>query len=191
MATGSIDVRVENQLVRFVCPMPLDHDRVVAEVGGQRNSGVVIKAMERPRATLVIDEEGRIVVHGTHRVEAARAAAKELLLRMGMDDSGLVAEMGPVVVSFQFEQSINLEAIPAALPSGSAEYDARLGCRCFLARLLLGSRLALGSRRNSRLCSVPPPLAAAIAYEQAKAKIVRVREEQAASDDDIGLGSKG
>jgi len=128
MATGSIDVRVENQLVRFVCPTPLDHDRVVAEVGGQRNSGVVIKAMERPRATLVIDEEGRIVVHGTHRIEAARAAAKELLLRMGMDDSGLVAEMGPVVVSFQFDQSVNLEAIPASLPSGSAEYDARLGC---------------------------------------------------------------
>ncbi|HII27072.1 MAG TPA: hypothetical protein HA353_01525, partial [Candidatus Poseidonia sp.] len=113
MATGSIDVRVENQLVRFICPVPLDHEKVVSEVGGQRNSGVVIKAMERPRATLVIDEEGRIVVHGTHRVEAARAAAKELLLRMGMDDSGLVAEMGPVVVSFQFERDVNLEAIPA------------------------------------------------------------------------------
>ena len=47
---------------------------------------------------------------------------------MGMDDSGLVAEMGPVVVSFQFERAVNLEAIPASLPSGSAEYDARLGC---------------------------------------------------------------
>ena len=128
VATGSIDVRVENQLVRFVCPTPLDHERVVAEVGGQRNSGVVIKAMERPRATLVIDEDGRIVVHGTHRIEAARAAAKELLLRMGMDDSGLVAELGPVVVSFQFDRAVNLEAIPASLPSGSAEYDARLGC---------------------------------------------------------------
>ena len=33
MATGSIDVRVENQLVRFVCPTPLNHDAVVAEVG--------------------------------------------------------------------------------------------------------------------------------------------------------------
>ena len=43
MATGSIDVRVENQLVRFVCPTPLDHDRVISEVGGQRNSGVVIQ----------------------------------------------------------------------------------------------------------------------------------------------------
>ncbi len=128
MSQGSIDVRVENQLVRFVCPTPLDHDRVVAEVGGQRNSGVVIKALDAPRATLVIDEAGRIVVHGTHRVEAARAAAKELLLRLGMDDSGLVAEMGPVVASFQFEHPLNLQAIPATLASGTAEFDARLGC---------------------------------------------------------------
>ena len=128
MAGGSIDVRVENQLVQFVCPTPINHDAVVNEVGGQRNSGVVIKALDRPRATLVIDEQGRIVVHGTHRVEAARAAAKELLLRLGMDDSGLVAEMGPVVASFQFEQAINLQAIPASLPSGTTEFDERLGC---------------------------------------------------------------
>jgi TATA-box binding protein (TBP) (component of TFIID and TFIIIB) len=128
MSGGSIDVRVENQLVRFVCPVPLDHEKVVSEVGGQRNSGVVIKAMDRPRATLVIDEQGRIVVHGTHRVEAARAAAKELLLRLGMDDSGLVAEMGPVVASFQYEHAINLQAIPASLPSGTVEFDDRLGC---------------------------------------------------------------
>ena len=45
-----------------------------------------------------------------------------------MDDSGLVAEMGPVVASFQFDQDINLQAIPASLPSGTAEFDQRLGC---------------------------------------------------------------
>ncbi|RJV00340.1 MAG: hypothetical protein DWC10_00260 [Candidatus Poseidoniales archaeon] len=128
MSGGMIDVRVENQLVRFVCPTPIDPDLVVNELGGQRNSGVVIKALDRPRATLVIDEQGRIVVHGTHRVEAARAAAKELLLRLGMDDSGLVAEMGPVVASFQYEQALNIEAIPATLPSGNAAMDTRLGC---------------------------------------------------------------
>jgi len=128
MATGSVDVRVENQLVRFVCPVPLDQQKVVDVVGGQRNSGVVIKVLDRPRATLVIDEEGRIVVHGTHRVEAARAAAKELLLRLGMDDAGLVAELGPVVTSFKYEQSINLQAIAGSFPSGTTEYDQRLGC---------------------------------------------------------------
>ena len=32
-------------------------------------------AIDRPRATLIIDGEGRITVHGTQRVDAARAAA--------------------------------------------------------------------------------------------------------------------
>ena len=36
--------------------------------------------------------------------------------------------MGPVVASFQYEQALNLEAIPATLPSGSAAMDTRLGC---------------------------------------------------------------
>ena len=76
MSQGTISVLVENLLVRFVCPEPVDQQQVIDELGGQRNSGVVIKPMDRPRATLVIDEEGRIVVHGTHRIEAARAAAK-------------------------------------------------------------------------------------------------------------------
>ena len=125
--SANIDVTVENQLVRFVAPEPIDGEAVVEHLEGQRVGKMVIKALRRPRATLVIDPEGRITVHGTHRVEAARAAAKELLLRMGMDDSGLVAELGPVVVSFQFDRAVNLEAIPASLPSGSAEYDARLG----------------------------------------------------------------
>lgn len=132
MSQGAIDVRVENLLVRFVCPQPVDQQQVIDELGGQRNSGVVIKPMERPRATLVIDEEGRIVVHGTHRIEAARAAAKELLLRLGRDDSGLDAEMGPVVASFQFKRALDLQAISGALPSATTEYDARLGCTTLL-----------------------------------------------------------
>mgnify|MGYP003312396973 FL=1 len=88
MAVGGVDVRVENQLVRFVPTNPVNHDAVVSQLAGQKNGGIVIKTLEKPRATIIIDEEGRIVVHGTHRVEAARAAAKELLLRLGLDDSG-------------------------------------------------------------------------------------------------------
>ena len=81
---GAIEVRIENQLVRFVPPSPVDQASVVAQLGGQQTGGVVIKVLDRPRATLVIDQAGRIVVHGTHRVEAARAAAKELMLRLGL-----------------------------------------------------------------------------------------------------------
>ena len=92
--SANIDVTVENQLVRFVAPEPIDGEAVVEHLEGQRVGKMVIKALRRPRATLVIDPEGRITVHGTHRVEAARDAAKELLLRLGKDDTGLKTELG-------------------------------------------------------------------------------------------------
>lgn len=127
MAKG-IDVRVENQLVRFVSPTPVVQDAVVAQLGGTATGGVVIKVLESPRATIVIDSEGKMVVHGTQRVETARAAAKEFLLQMGMDDSGLTTELGPMVASFDFAETIAVERIVGDLEAGEGQYDARLGC---------------------------------------------------------------
>ena len=127
MAVGGVDVRVENQLVRFVPTSPVNHDAVVSQLAGQKNGGIVIKTLEKPRATIIIDEEGRIVVHGTHRVEAARAAAKELLLRLGLDDSGLQTELGPVIASFNFDKSVNVEKMNQEFTAGQASHDERLG----------------------------------------------------------------
>ena len=78
--SSTVDVKVENQLVRFTCPQPVDQDEVVEQLGGVKSGGVVIKILERPSATIVIDAEGRIVVHGTKKIEVARKAAKEILL---------------------------------------------------------------------------------------------------------------
>ena len=128
MAVGGVDVRVENQLVRFVPQSPVDHDAVVSQLSGQKNGNIVIKALDKPRATLVIDEAGRIVVHGTHRVEAARAAAKELLLRLGLDDSGLQTELGPVIASFNLDKGVKVEAMNKQFTGGNSVYDERLGC---------------------------------------------------------------
>jgi TATA-box binding protein (TBP) (component of TFIID and TFIIIB) len=128
MAAGGVDVRVENQLVRFVPKSPVSHDAVVSQLAGQKNGNIVVKALEKPRATIVIDEEGRIVVHGTNRVEIARAAAKELLLRLGLDESGLQTELGPVIASFNFEQSVDVEAMNKEFTGGTSTYDQRLGC---------------------------------------------------------------
>ena len=83
--------------------------------------------LDKPRATLIIDGEGRIVVHGTH-IEAARAAAKEMLLRMGRDDSGLVTELGPIVASFNFGEPIDIQNVRMNLGSGTSSMDERLGC---------------------------------------------------------------
>lgn len=128
MAAGGVDVRVENQLVRFVPKSPVSHDAVISQLAGQKNGNIVVKALEKPRATIVIDEEGRIVVHGTNRVEIARAAAKELLLRLGLDESGLQTELGPVIASFNFEQGVNVEAMNKEFTGGTSTFDQRLGC---------------------------------------------------------------
>lgn len=128
MVAGGVDVRVENQIVRFVSSQPIDQESVVAQIGGQRSGDVVIKALDKPRATLVIDGEGRIVVHGTHRVDAARAAAKELLLRLGLDDSGLQTELGPVIASFNFDREVDVGSLNFETSAGLSEYNQRLGC---------------------------------------------------------------
>ena len=128
MAAGGVDVRVENQLVRFVPKSPVSHDAVISQLAGQKNGNIVVKALEKPRATIVIDEEGRIVVHGTNRVEIARAAAKELLLRLGLDESGLQTELGPVIASFNFEQAVDVEAMNKEFTGGTSTFDQRLGC---------------------------------------------------------------
>ena len=125
---NNIEVRVENLLAR-VTPTPrVDLEEAVERLGGVVNGDVIIKMLDRPRATLIIDSEGRIVVHGTHRIEAARAAAKEMLLRMGRDDSGLVTELGPIVASFDVGEPIAIENVRMNLGSGTSSMDERLGC---------------------------------------------------------------
>ena len=124
----NIEVRVENLLVRFTPTPAVDLEEAIERLGGVRNGDVIIKMLEAPRATLIIDAKGRIIVHGTHRIEAARAAAKEMLLRMGRDDSGLVAELGPIVASFDFGDSVPIHNIRSNLGSGTTSIDERLGC---------------------------------------------------------------
>ena len=128
MAPAGIEVRVENQLVRFIPRVPVDQDAVVAQLGGTATGGVVIKILDAPRATIVVDAEGKIVVHGTQRIETARIAAKEFLLQMGLDDSGLTTEIGTMVASFDLEETIAVETITGKIGAGEAQYDARLGC---------------------------------------------------------------
>ena len=125
---GKFDVRVDNLLVRFTPSPPVDTEEAVERLGGIRNGDVIIKALDAPRATLIIDSEGRIIVHGTHRIEAARAAAKEMLLRMGRDDSGMVAELGPIVASFDFGEEVPINNLRTNLGSGTTSIDERLGC---------------------------------------------------------------
>ncbi|MBT4060272.1 MAG: hypothetical protein HOE69_08240 [Euryarchaeota archaeon] len=119
-------VRVENQLIRFTAPQPFEAEEVITTLGGKKSGKYVILALKNPRATLLVDEEGRLVVHGTNHSEVAWAAAREMLLRLGRPDEGLTTEKGPLVVSFDYGQPLRIDQVPEYYPN--FEVDSRLEC---------------------------------------------------------------
>ncbi len=118
--------RVENQLFRFNPAIRLDPQRVIDELGGKRSGQYVMLSLVAPRATLLIDMDGKIIVHGCKKQDLAHLAAKEVMLRLGEDESGMSFEVGPVVASFDFETNVSLEGVPDLFPE--AVMDSELDC---------------------------------------------------------------
>ena len=118
--------RVENQLFRFTPSSSLDPQRIIDEIGGKRSGMYVTLSLVAPRATLLVDQEGRIIVHGCRKQDLAHLAAKEVLLRLGEDESGMTFELGPAVASFDFGHSVKLEGVPDLFPD--ATIDTELDC---------------------------------------------------------------
>lgn len=123
---SAVKVRIENQLVRFTAPEPFGAEEVIETLGGKASGKFVILALKNPRATLLVDEEGRLVVHGTNHSEVAWAAAREMLLRLGRADEGITTEKGPLVVSFDYGQPLRTDRVSEYYPE--FEEDARLEC---------------------------------------------------------------
>ena len=120
------EARVENQLFRFKPAIQLDPQRVVDELGGKCSGQYVMLSLGAPRATLMVDHEGKIIVHGCRKQDLAHLAAKEGMLRLGEDESGMTFEVGPVVASFDFESTVSLEGVPDLFPE--AVMDTELDC---------------------------------------------------------------
>ena len=110
------EARVENQLFRFTPASTLDQQRVIDEIGVKRSGRYVTLSLVAPRATLLIDQDGKIIVHGCRKQDLAHLAAKEVMLRLGEDESGMTFELGPVVASFDFETTVSLEGVPDLYP---------------------------------------------------------------------------
>jgi len=120
-------VRVENQLIRFVPPVPIELDVAVSKLGAIRQDDYAVHTLVTPRATIIVDNQGRIVIHGTNRMEVARHAAKEFLLLLGRSDDGLKAELGGIIASFKFVNKLNMSRLIKKLGS-IVEKDERLDC---------------------------------------------------------------
>ena len=120
-------VRVENQLIRFVPPFPIELDVAVSKLGAIRQDDFAVHTLATPRATIIVDKEGRLVIHGTNRMEVARHAAKEFLLLLGKSDEGLKAELGGIIASFKFQEKLNINRLIKKFGK-IVEKDDRLGC---------------------------------------------------------------
>ncbi len=121
-------VQVENQLIRFTHEVPVDQEKAVKTLSGKRSGEFVLVQLDVPRAMIIIDQIGRIIVHGTKRIQIARAAAKEILLRMGRSDDGLSSETGTLQASFKFPQELTFDGIEDALYPTEVSRDVRLDC---------------------------------------------------------------
>ena len=70
--------------------------------------------------------DGKIIVHGCRKQDLAHLAAKEVMLRLGEDESGMTFEVGPVVATFDLDSIVSLEGVPDLYPD--AVFDAELDC---------------------------------------------------------------
>ena len=117
------EARVENQLFRFTPATDLEQNRVVAELGGKKNGRYVLLSLVAPRSTILVDQDGRIIVHGCKKQDIAHLAAKEVMLRLGESEAGMTFEMGPTVASFDLESTVSIERVPDLFPEASVDSE--------------------------------------------------------------------
>ncbi len=116
-----IEVKVENQLFRFLPRGGIDADRVVSELGAVKSGDYAIRQLANPPVTLLVDGDGGIIVHGTSRDEVARSVCRELILSLGEPEDGIRTERGSIQASCDFGRSIDLERAADALSAVKME----------------------------------------------------------------------
>jgi hypothetical protein len=112
------EITVENQVFRFITSESLDSEIIIQELGAVRSGNMLVKQLRDPPYTILIGvENGEITVHGSTKEVLARMAVSELLLGLGLPDSGLKTEIGPVTSSCSMPSSIDIERAADVLSS--------------------------------------------------------------------------
>ena len=66
---------------------------------------------ENPRATIIIDSLGSVIIHGISNKDVAKLITEEFLLSIGLPESGLKIEMGELVVSFSLGRAVLMQLV--------------------------------------------------------------------------------
>ena len=116
--------KVETQSFRFISKSPISLDEGVNLGGASSNGQFAVIKHSNPRAMVIIEPHGSIVVHGISSVDAATAIAKEILLKNGKDDKVIVVDKGQSLSTFSLGRSVLMEL--AASRFSDIEVDNRL-----------------------------------------------------------------
>ena len=120
-----INLDVETQTFRFTSSEPINHEEAVNLGKGVLSGEYVVIVHENPHATLVIEPEGSVLVHGISRSEVARLAVQELLLTLGMSDEWLIVDSGDMIIRFSIGRAVLMDL--AADRFSEINYDSRIG----------------------------------------------------------------
>ena len=118
------EIKIESQSFRVISSEPVNLADAVKFAGARSNGAFGVIEHEEPRALIVVDSDGSLLMHGISNREAASLIAEEILLRIGLSEKGIVIERGEVLASFSVGRAVLIGL--AADRCKDANHDLRL-----------------------------------------------------------------
>lgn len=121
---SGVEIEIETQSFRVTPSEPVNLEDAVKYARARSNGAFGVIEHEEPRALIVVDTDGSLLIHGISNLEAASLIAEETLLSIGLSEKGLVVESGEVLGSFSVGRAVLIEL--AAERFQDANHDLRL-----------------------------------------------------------------
>ena len=121
---SGVEIERATQSFRVTPAEPVNLEDAVKYAGARSNGAFGVIEHEEPRALIVVDTDGSLLIHGISNLEAASLIAEETLLSIGLSEKGLAVESGEVLGSFSVGRAVLIEL--AAERFKDANHDLRL-----------------------------------------------------------------
>ena len=118
------EVLIETQSFRIIPSQTIEISDAIRYLGAKSNGEYAVIEREDPRAVILVDSDGSMIIHGISNLEAATLIAEETLLRVGMSEKGLTIARGEVLASFSVGRAVLIGL--ASERFSDAEHDIRL-----------------------------------------------------------------
>ena len=106
---SGVEIKIESQSYRVIPSEPVNLADAVKYAEARSNGAFGVIEYEDPRALIVVDTDGSLLIHGISNPEAASLIAEATLLRIGLSEKGLVIESGEVLASFSVGRAVLMD----------------------------------------------------------------------------------